>query len=286
MKIVGLLMTLMALVLFVTLITMFSTLAEAHSNLWEATPTSTRSPTLATSVKISTPVFSASTPAPRLFIGIVNRKANLRAGPGTNFRVVGSARVGEKLEIVAQNPEGTWCQITSGAWIAAFLLDIVPNPTLPITPSPRASPTITLTTVVTSVSVIPISVAPTPTPITLTPTLTTPAAKGATGEIKGILVDKHTRKPIARIQLRLITYKGQNAEGKNEWYYGPNDPRVTTDATGAFSFRKVPPGDYSIAALLAPIGFPAPLKKDEEEFIILKLTVSQVIDLGEILVAQ
>lgn len=52
----------------------------------------------------------------------VLRNANLRAGPGTNFAIVGSARAGDVVQIVGQNAAGNWYKLDTGAWIAAFLV--------------------------------------------------------------------------------------------------------------------------------------------------------------------
>ena len=39
------------------------------------------------------------------------RGANLRAGPGTTFAIVGGAAAGQSLAIVAQNADGTWYKL-------------------------------------------------------------------------------------------------------------------------------------------------------------------------------
>lgn len=58
----------------------------------------------------------------------VNRSANLRGGPGTNFDVVGQANAGDVVEIVGQNATLDWFEIAlpdgQAAWIAAFLVDV------------------------------------------------------------------------------------------------------------------------------------------------------------------
>ena len=56
----------------------------------------------------------------------VSDAANLRAGPGTTFAIVGSAGVGEALFLAGQSADGEWIQTDSGAWIAAFLLNDLP----------------------------------------------------------------------------------------------------------------------------------------------------------------
>lgn len=56
-------------------------------------------------------------------VGVVNRNANLRAGPSTLYAVVGSAPAGTTVRIAGQNAAGDWYQLSSGRWIAAFLVD-------------------------------------------------------------------------------------------------------------------------------------------------------------------
>ncbi len=76
---------------------------------------------------------------------VVNAIANLRAGPGTDYDLAGSAAPGDTLEIAARNAAGDWYQLASGAWIAAFLVDgaptglpVVDAPTAPAAPPPPA----------------------------------------------------------------------------------------------------------------------------------------------------
>lgn len=68
------------------------------------------------------------TPAPTLLPQVVVADAaNLRAGPGTTFAIVGSANVGESLSLTGQSADGEWYQTDSGAWIAGFLLSEPPT---------------------------------------------------------------------------------------------------------------------------------------------------------------
>jgi hypothetical protein len=55
--------------------------------------------------------------------GRVNHNANLRAGPGTNYKIIGSARQGETVTISGTNATGTWLHLQTNQWIAAFLVD-------------------------------------------------------------------------------------------------------------------------------------------------------------------
>lgn len=80
--------------------------------------------------------------------GVANRGANLRAGPGVNFDVIGGVRVGQALEIVDRNAAGTWFELANGAWIAAFLVDedaseavaAAPTRAPAATPAPTSTP--------------------------------------------------------------------------------------------------------------------------------------------------
>lgn len=61
--------------------------------------------------------------------GRVTRSANLRAGPGLTFPVVGSARTRQTLFLVACDATCAWYQLANGQWIAAFLVQgVAPSP--------------------------------------------------------------------------------------------------------------------------------------------------------------
>ncbi|MCX6786854.1 MAG: SH3 domain-containing protein [Candidatus Kaiserbacteria bacterium] len=107
---------------------------------------------LATASTTSTPS-TPSTPSTAIPDPVANTAANLRAGPGTNYPIIGSAQTGETLRIAARNPQGDWYQLASGAWIAAALIDRAPA--VPIAAVIPASPVpATATRAVTSTPVI------------------------------------------------------------------------------------------------------------------------------------
>lgn len=58
---------------------------------------------------------------------VANQNSRQRAGPGTNFEIVGRVPQGEAVVVVGQNEDGTWLQLDNGNWVAAFLLDPVPS---------------------------------------------------------------------------------------------------------------------------------------------------------------
>jgi serine/threonine-protein kinase len=70
--------------------------------------------------------------------GRVVRNANLRAGPGVNFPVLGNARAGETLTLMACNAGCTWYQLANRTWIAAFLVQSATNPSQLL---PQSAPT-------------------------------------------------------------------------------------------------------------------------------------------------
>lgn len=57
----------------------------------------------------------------------VNKNANLRSGPGTNYSLVGQVKMGDQVNPIARNAEGSWFKLDSGAWIAAFLVQNPPE---------------------------------------------------------------------------------------------------------------------------------------------------------------
>lgn len=73
-------------------------------------------------------------------VGIVNRNANLRSGPGTSYTITGQAAQGQVVNIVGQS--NTWYQLAEGQWIAAFLVNVnrasTPTPTTAATTNATA----------------------------------------------------------------------------------------------------------------------------------------------------
>lgn len=62
--------------------------------------------------------------------GIVQRNANLRAGPGTTYAVVGNVKQGEIVDIAGCNTICDWHQLADGKWIAASLVELVAEQTV------------------------------------------------------------------------------------------------------------------------------------------------------------
>lgn len=102
------------------------TQAKAQAPTITSTPKITSLPTLtpsprATLVPTEIPTLIANTNTLSPFI--VKSNANLRAGPGTNFAVIGSATVNQTLAVDAKNSDSTWLRVQSGEWIYANLID-------------------------------------------------------------------------------------------------------------------------------------------------------------------
>ncbi len=81
--------------------------------------TSTPQPTATTAVEEDP---GAEGPPPT-----ANVDANLRAGPGTQFDIIGGTITGQELDIVGQNSAGDWYLLSNGGWIAATLVNDPPS---------------------------------------------------------------------------------------------------------------------------------------------------------------
>ena len=104
------------------------------------TPTSTRR-RLATPRPTSTPR-STSTPRPDTIT--ITRVSNVRAGPGTNYAIVGQSEVGTEYRVTGKNEAGDWYRIGfrgKQAWVWTGLADnrnlSVPIVRTPTPPPPR-----------------------------------------------------------------------------------------------------------------------------------------------------
>jgi hypothetical protein len=75
----------------------------------------------------------------------VNHDANLRAGPGTQYQILGRASLGDDVDVVGVTSAGDWYLLADDAWIAAFLVDNAPSavPTVVTTPTAPPSPDMT-----------------------------------------------------------------------------------------------------------------------------------------------
>lgn len=81
-----------------------------------------------TPTPIVTPTAEPSTASvSTVFTATVKSEANLRAGPGTNYGVIGNAAAGDVLRLEVQSEDGEWAQTPAGKWIAVFLLEALPE---------------------------------------------------------------------------------------------------------------------------------------------------------------
>lgn len=114
------------------------------------------------------------------------RNANLRAGPGTTYAVVGNVTQGDALTITGANPAGDWYQLSSGAWIAAFL----------VTGSPAAAPVASPPAVATAMPVTRASGAVIPLEVSTATPAPRPAA--AAGTLAVVDLDKRAEYAVIR----------------------------------------------------------------------------------------
>ena len=102
---------------------------------------------------VPTPTLTpSSTPVPAASL-VVNRYMNVRKGPGTNYKVVGTVGVGAEFPITGQNRDGSWWQIDYNGekgWLYAPYVTaanaggveviIAPTPKPTSTPRPTKTP--------------------------------------------------------------------------------------------------------------------------------------------------
>ena len=105
------------------------------------TPTLTATPVVPTATPMPTPTAHAEVTASAL---------NVRVGPGTSFRRIGTVRRGQRLTILARNAEGTWLKVccvdgqqgwVSGAYVKLSQpVEGIPTATV-VPPTPVSTPT-------------------------------------------------------------------------------------------------------------------------------------------------
>ena len=135
---------------------------EERLAILEATDTPTATPTPSpTSPPTPTPTPTSQSPTVT-----ISRAMNVRAGPGTNYPILGQASPGEQYPISGKNPAGGWWQIIYGgqyAWLYSPLVTAT-NPELvqvaPVIPAPPPTPIPTAT---------PVPPTPVPTPVPQAP---------------------------------------------------------------------------------------------------------------------
>ena len=108
----------------------------------DCTVTAGEAATLDEGLATPVPTLIPSTAAP-LRSTVQVELANLRAGPSTDYDVVGSARRGETVDPMARNAAGDWLRLRDSTWIHASLVDRVPE-NLPVADAPQAEPAATV----------------------------------------------------------------------------------------------------------------------------------------------
>jgi len=112
---------------------------------WSLTPRSTN-----TSIPTTEPS-PPTTAASGVPFAAASKVVNMRSGPGTNYPVVGAARVGSQYEITGRNQDGSWLEVccvnTKPAWVARSIVTVVGDAgavalaeSIPPTPAPNPSP--------------------------------------------------------------------------------------------------------------------------------------------------
>lgn len=93
----------------------------------------------------ATPVPAATQPVSPT----VTVDANLRAGPGTTFDVLGGTVTGQAINIVGRNADGTWFRLDNGGWVLGTLVanppalesvPVVNDDGTPVAEQPAAAP--------------------------------------------------------------------------------------------------------------------------------------------------
>ncbi len=160
-------------------------------------------PTEATPTEAATPEAPA---APTTVITpTVTTDANLRAGPGTEFAILGGTTTGQEINIVGRNADGTWFRLDNGGWVFGAL---VANP-----PALESVPVV-------NNDGTPVESVATPTPVTglggLLPT-PTPVAPSAPATQSAELTDYLTaaRELVGQFDLVLNNVDALLAEVKN-----------------------------------------------------------------------
>lgn len=122
-----------------------------------ATPTDTSAPTEAPAPTVAPPAASdtpapassdtpipSETPAPAASSPYVvtAKSMNVRAGPGTDYQVIGGADAGQQYDCIGRNADGTWLQVSyagAPAWMFAELVeahDVEAVPVVEVAPPP------------------------------------------------------------------------------------------------------------------------------------------------------
>ena len=87
------------------------------------TPAQVATPSDLRPTATTVPVAVDPEPTTEPVAGSVRVQANVRAGPGTDFVVVGSQQEGDTVRPVARTEDGLWLELATGRWIFATLVE-------------------------------------------------------------------------------------------------------------------------------------------------------------------
>ncbi len=88
---------------------------------WTLTPVP--SPTPIPAIPTAVPAADTLVPTPLAITFRVRAQSNVRAGPGTNYGIVGSQQEGDTVRPIARTSDGQWLELGPGWWIFASLVE-------------------------------------------------------------------------------------------------------------------------------------------------------------------
>ncbi len=88
---------------------------------WTLTPVP--SPTPIPAIPTTVPAADTLVPTPLAITFRVRVQSNVRAGPGTNYGIVGSQQEGDTVRPIARTSDGQWLELGPGWWIFASLVE-------------------------------------------------------------------------------------------------------------------------------------------------------------------
>jgi hypothetical protein len=105
----------------IPVITIFPDAVDTTSPTPAPAPTEAVTPTTLPSVT-ATSVLTSTAPTSTPGGPVAAANGNLRAGPGTDYPVVGQVTSGQPMRLAARSPDGAWYETADGAWIFGSLV--------------------------------------------------------------------------------------------------------------------------------------------------------------------
>jgi hypothetical protein len=150
---------------------------------------------------VSVPTVTSSPSVATIVVTLEQDQINVRAGPNTNYPVVGVLIAGQRVAALGRTVGGDWIQITypgvtgGVAWVYSPLVTVVegslPLVEPPPTPTPKTTPTVNPTLAAQYIVEIPPTRLPTytPPPVLVVPTFSSVETSSGTGRIPmGLLI--------------------------------------------------------------------------------------------------